>query len=66
MISSPKTFIPWQQVNVDEVKFTLGADRSNKPSICIMYGPACCEVAFVTPPCVTHWPRVTGDGNFGT
>jgi len=66
MISSPKTFIPWQQVNVDEVKFTLGVDRSNKPSICIMYGPACCEVAFVTPPCVTHWPRVTGDGNFGT
>ena len=61
-----RTFIQWEQCDPAQITFTLGVDRSNKAVISMLYGPTLHEVAFVTPACVTNWPRVTGDGNFGT
>lgn len=63
---SAHTFTLWTDFNPDEVKLALGTDRSNKPQISMTHGPNCTDVAVVTPACVTNWPRVTGDGNFGT
>ena len=56
----------WDKCDASQITFTLGADRNNKAVITMLYGPTLQEVAFVTPACVTNWPRVTGDGNFGT
>ena len=50
----------------ENVVFTIGQDSKGKPSISMHYQPALQKVALVTPPCVTMWPRVSGDGNFGT
>ncbi len=62
---STRMYTPFAEFNPDEVSFALGKDdRQGKPTIHMHYGVA--EVAFVTPACVTNWPRVTGDGNFGT
>jgi len=63
---STRSFVQWTDFNMGEVKLALGADRSNKPQISMTHGPNCTDVAVVTPACVTNWPRVTGDGNFGT
>jgi hypothetical protein len=49
----------------DAIKLSL-TDRHGKPSISMCIGSNCADVAFVTPACVTQWPRCTGDGNFGT
>lgn len=46
------------------VEFTLGTDRQGKTTIHPSYDGG--AIAFVTPPAVTMWPRVDGDGNFGT
>ena len=62
---SRRNFIRWEDFEPDNVNFSLGTDRSNKAVISMIYG-AQQEVAMVTPACVTNWPRVTGDGNFGT
>jgi hypothetical protein len=32
----------------------------------LSYGPSRRAIAFVTPPCVVDWPKLHGDGNFGT
>lgn len=61
-----KSFINFQNVKFDEIQFALGADRHGKPTIQMYIGPDAAEVALVSPACVTNWPRVTGDGNFGT
>ena len=66
MNTSRRAYTAWESLDVAEVKFALGADRSNKTTISMVVGPACADVAVVTPACVTNWPRVTGDGNFGT
>jgi hypothetical protein len=50
----------------DQIKLALTNDRHGKPAISMCFGSNCADVAFVTPACVTHWPRCTGDGNFGT
>lgn len=57
-------YIPFEQLEVDEIQFALGNDRSGKATVHMYYKTQ--EVAMVTPACVTNWPRVTGDGNFGT
>ena len=52
---------------VPEIVFALGADRQGKPAITMLTGASSpVDVAFLTPACVTNWPRCTGDGNFGT
>lgn len=65
-MSARRQFVQWDQIDPAEISFTLGVDRSNKAVITMLYGITFQEVAIVTPACVTNWPRVTGDGNFGT
>ena len=47
-------------------RFALGQERNGKATVNMYLEDNAKEVALVTPACVTHWPRVTGDGNFGT
>ena len=63
---SVRHYTPYQDIDIDHINFALGADRHNKPSIALTYGAAGSEVAMVSCPAITMWPRVTGDGNFGT
>lgn len=65
-MSTQRHYTHFKTFEAAEVNFSLGVDRANKPLVSIMHGPSCLEVAIVTPACVTNWPRVTGDGNFGT
>ena len=60
-----KTFLPLTELDVEELKFTLNTDRLGKPAV-HMATLTHRDIAFVSPACVTHWPRCTGDGNFGT
>ena len=60
-----KTFVPLNELNPDELKFNITTDRHGKPAI-QMGSADYRDIAFVAPACVTHWPRCTGDGNFGT
>jgi len=55
-----RTFQSVTKFNWDEVTLTMGTDYAGKPKINIS------NVAVVTPPCITLWPRCTGTGNFGT
>ena len=59
-----KSFAPLYEINPDDLMFYIGTDRNGKPSITMSSQQR--DVAFVSPACVTHWPRCTGDGNFGT
>lgn len=61
-----RNYTNYEAISSDEISFSLGNDRQGKPSIQMHMGPAASEVAIVSPACVTNWPRVTGDGNFGT
>ena len=54
-----RTFLKLCDCNWDKVTLVIG-ERAGKPTINIS------EIALVTPPCVTLWPRCTGTGNFGT
>ena len=66
MRSHPKIeeFVPLADLAFDNIEFSI-QERAGKPCI-NMYIGAGVTVAFFTPPCVTHWPRCTGDGNYGT
>jgi hypothetical protein len=61
-----KKFVNYQELSAANISFVLGADRHGKPQIQMYMGAEAGEVAVVSPACVTNWPRVTGDGNFGT
>jgi len=61
-----KTYTNYKDFKADDVTFQLGADRSGKATIGMFYGEMMQDVGLVTPPCITNWPRVTGDGNYGT
>lgn len=61
-----KKFVDFKQLNPSTINFALGTDRLGKPNIQMFMGPEAAEVALVSPAAVTNWPRVTGDGNFGT
>ena len=61
-----KQYLFWGTFNTENVTFAMGPDKAGKPSINMLVQPNCTGVAFVTPACVTNWPRLTGDGNFGT
>lgn len=61
-----KHFYPFASFDVSQIQFALGTDRNGKPTISMTVAPAGGEVAMVTAPAVTQWPRVSGDGNYGT
>ena len=61
-----KYFYPLNALDVTNIQFALGTDRSGKPMVSMRIEPNGAEVAMVTCAAVTQWPRCTGDGNFGT
>ena len=61
-----KKFVNYNELESTEINFALGTDRHGKPTIQMYVGPEAAELALISPACVTNWPRVTGDGNFGT
>ena len=61
-----RNYAQWTDFDSEATSFALGTDRQGKPSITMMQLPGNTDVSFVTPACVTNWPRCTGDGNFGT
>lgn len=61
-----RNYTNWSEFSSENVTFAIGNDIKNKPVISMMASPGCGDVSLVTPACVTNWPRVTGDGNFGT
>lgn len=65
-VAGMRNFVQWNKLDAKEVSFILGADRTNKPLIRMVVGKNANDVAIITPPCVTNWPRCTGDGNYGT
>jgi hypothetical protein len=61
-----KHFLPFGQLDATLLQFTLGVDRAGKTQVNMTYGPASGDVALISAPAITMWPRATGDGNFGT
>lgn len=61
-----RTFTQLSDIVTDDIKLSLTQDRHGKPAVQMHIGANVAEVAFVTPACRTHWPRCTGDGNYGT
>ena len=61
-----RTYLSHDAFRAEDIRFALGVDRSGKSSVQLTHGPNCAEVAMLSPPAITMWPRVTGDGNFGT
>lgn len=61
-----RKFVNYQTLETENIHFALGTDRQGKATIQMCLGELAAEVAMVGPACVTNWPRVTGDGNFGT
>ena len=61
-----KHFYKYEELNPDEIAFSLGSDRNGKTTVSMVYQPAGGDVAMISAPAVTLWPRVSGDGNFGT
>ena len=62
----PKHFPAFASLDVDQITLSMGADRNGKTTVHMVLQPAGGEVAMVTAPSVTLWPRCSGDGNFGT
>jgi len=65
-MSTRRDYVTFGDVRAADLAFSLGQDRSGKPTISMLKTPSMTEVCMVTPACVTNWPRVTGDGNYGT
>lgn len=63
-MQSTRNYVNFLDFNSDNLIFYMGADRQGKTTINVSYTTG--DVAMVSPPCVTNWPRVTGDGNYGT
>jgi hypothetical protein len=61
-----KIYVPIKEINADEIKFTLTTESRGKGPGVQMNAYNYSDIAFVSPAAVTHWPRCTGDGNFGT
>lgn len=60
-----KMYVASEDFDVDKVQFHL-IDKNGKSTVAIGYGENLSTVAIVTPVAVTQWPRVNGDGNYGT
>ena len=63
-----RMYVTYDNFDPNEVTFNLGNDRQGKPQVHMFYGTEAHvrDAGLVTPACVTNWPRVNGDGNFGT
>lgn len=61
-----KHFYKHTDLDASQITFSLGTDRSGKTTVSMAYQPAGGDVAMVSAPATTLWPRVSGDGNFGT
>ena len=63
-----KLFLPFADFKPETIAFGMGSDRTGKTTVTMMNGEegAGREVALVTCPAITMWPRCGGDGNFGT
>ena len=61
-----KHFLKHTDLDVAQIAFALGADRNGKVTVIMTYQPGGGDVAIVTAPAITMWPRCSGDGNFGT
>lgn len=59
-----RNYMSFEHFDPDALQFVLGNDRSGKATVIMHYNTQ--DVSMVTPACVTNWPRVNGDGNFGT
>lgn len=59
-------YCKWSDLKAEDICLALGTERNGKPTIRMFVGTNAADVAFMTPACVTHWPRCTGNGNFGT
>ena len=62
---SRKNYVMMNDLVPDTFKLHLSTEKNGKASI-HMSSEDARDIAFVSPACVTHWPRCTGDGNFGT
>jgi len=54
------------EFEASKVAFVLGQDSKGKPNISCHMNSNGADVALVTPACITNWPRVNGDGDYGT
>jgi hypothetical protein len=61
-----KHFMKHADLDATQIAFLLGADRNGKVTVTMTLQPAGGDVALVTAPAITMWPRCSGDGNFGT
>ena len=61
-----RTYLQYVAFDKSQLHFTLGMARDGKTTVNVTYGPSHAEVALVSAPSITMWPRCTGDGNFGT
>lgn len=61
-----RVFYPLSDFDCRLVTTTLTTDRKGGPAISLGYDTDCRTVALVTPAAMTHYPRVSGEGNFGT
>lgn len=59
----PREFVPYATIDPSCIQFAI---KTGSDNLSMVYGQNCLDMAFVTPACITNWPRVTGDGNFGT
>ena len=64
MKRAPEMYMRLTELDPDQLKFNLSTDK--RLNITMFQGANASDVAFVSPACVTQWPRCTGDGNFGT
>ena len=64
MAMTKRTYIFFEQMQPNDILFTLGTDHKGKATVHASWNNS--DVAVVSPACVTHYPRVTGDGNFGS
>lgn len=61
-----RAYFVLDDLNTDDVCVSLGADKNGKPSLRMYVGTCASDVAFMSPACMTHWPRCNGNGNYGT
>lgn len=66
MMTQRRVFFPLSDFDPNEVRTNLTTDRKGAPAIQLGYGVELRSVALVTPASMTHWPRVSGEGNYGT
>lgn len=59
-------FIHHTDLDVSQIAFSLSDGRNGKTNVNMVLQPSGGEVALVTAPAITMWPRCSGDGNFGT